>query len=61
VASQVCCLACLFVCFCFVTNNLIYYKSYSIVDGLVISHMPYGPTAYFGLLNVVTRHDIKGV
>eukprot|EP00898_Chlorokybus_atmophyticus_P003406 jgi/Chlat1/4066/Chrsp26S04120 len=28
-------------------------------DGLVISHLPYGPTAYFGLANVVTRHDIK--
>ncbi|KAJ0980854.1 hypothetical protein J5N97_009109 [Dioscorea zingiberensis] len=28
-------------------------------DGLVISHLPFGPTAYFGLLNVVTRHDIK--
>ncbi len=28
-------------------------------DGLIISHMPYGPTAYFGLKNVVTRHDLK--
>ncbi|KAL5994745.1 hypothetical protein ACLOJK_024798 [Asimina triloba] len=28
-------------------------------DGLTISHLPFGPTAYFGLLNVVTRHDIK--
>lgn len=28
-------------------------------DGLVISHMPHGPTAFFGLMNVVTRHDIK--
>ncbi|KMZ65811.1 putative U3 small nucleolar ribonucleoprotein imp4 [Zostera marina] len=28
-------------------------------DGLIISHLPYGPTAYFGLSNVVTRHDIK--
>lgn len=22
-------------------------------DGLVISHLPYGPTAYFGIFNVV--------
>ena len=22
-------------------------------DGLVISHMPYGPTAYFGIFNTV--------
>ncbi|KAJ1280960.1 hypothetical protein BS78_04G272100 [Paspalum vaginatum] len=28
-------------------------------DGLIVSHLPHGPTAYFGLLNVVTRHDIK--
>ncbi|CAG9467041.1 unnamed protein product [Pedinophyceae sp. YPF-701] len=27
-------------------------------DGLVISHLPYGPTAFFGVHNVVTRHDI---
>ncbi|XVF53724.1 hypothetical protein PTKIN_Ptkin05aG0121700 [Pterospermum kingtungense] len=27
--------------------------------GLVISHLPFGPTAYFGLLNVVTRHAIR--
>ena len=28
-------------------------------DGLIISHMPYGPTTYFGLANVVLRHDLK--
>ena len=28
-------------------------------DGLIVSHMPYGPTAYFGLHNVVMRHDIQ--
>ena len=28
------------------------------VDGLIISHFPYGPTAYFSLHNVVLRHDI---
>ena len=25
-------------------------------DGLVISHLPYGPTAYFGVFNVVGLH-----
>jgi len=30
-----------------------------IPDGLVVSHMPHGPTAYFGLHNVVMRHDIE--
>ena len=28
-------------------------------DGMVISHMPFGPTCYFGLSNTVMRHDIK--
>lgn len=27
-------------------------------DGLVISHLPYGPTAYFGLSQCVLRHDL---
>ncbi|KAL6759188.1 Brix-domain-containing protein [Haematococcus lacustris] len=27
-------------------------------DGLVVCHLPYGPTAYFGLHNTVLRHDI---
>uniref|UniRef100_K3WK67 Brix domain-containing protein n=1 Tax=Globisporangium ultimum (strain ATCC 200006 / CBS 805.95 / DAOM BR144) TaxID=431595 RepID=K3WK67_GLOUD len=28
-------------------------------DGLVVSHLPYGPTAYFSLSNTVLRHDIE--
>ena len=28
-------------------------------DGLVVCHLPFGPTAYFGLMNCVARHDIK--
>ena len=31
----------------------------SSIDGLIICHLPFGPTAYFGLLNCVLRHDIK--
>eukprot|EP01117_Protostelium_nocturnum_P015646 TRINITY_DN6084_c0_g2_i1.p1 TRINITY_DN6084_c0_g2~~TRINITY_DN6084_c0_g2_i1.p1 ORF type:complete len:287 (+),score=96.94 TRINITY_DN6084_c0_g2_i1:43-903(+) len=27
-------------------------------DAMVICHMPYGPTAYFSLANVIIRHDI---
>jgi len=27
-------------------------------DGLIISHLPNGPTLFFGLFNVVLRHDI---
>ena len=26
-------------------------------DGLVVSHMPYGPTAYFGIFNTVCVYD----
>mmetsp|Transcript_4072 Transcript_4072/g.7879 ORF Transcript_4072/g.7879 Transcript_4072/m.7879 type:complete len:308 (-) Transcript_4072:170-1093(-) len=28
-------------------------------DGLVVCHLPFGPTAYFGVFNTVLRHDIK--
>jgi len=28
-------------------------------DGLIVSHLPYDPTAYFGLSNVVLRHDLS--
>ena len=27
-------------------------------DGMVVCHLPFGPTAYFGLHNCVTRHEI---
>uniref|UniRef100_A0A0G4HWY9 Brix domain-containing protein n=1 Tax=Chromera velia CCMP2878 TaxID=1169474 RepID=A0A0G4HWY9_9ALVE len=27
-------------------------------DGLIVSHLPHGPTAYFGLSDVVLRHDL---
>lgn len=27
-------------------------------DGMVVCHLPFGPTAYFGLSNAVLRHDI---
>ena len=27
-------------------------------DGIILSHMPLGPTVYFGLKNVVLRHDL---
>jgi U3 small nucleolar ribonucleoprotein protein IMP4 len=31
------------------------------LDGLVICHLPYGPTAYFTLSNTVMRHDIPNI
>ena len=27
-------------------------------DGIILSHMPLGPTVYFVLKNVVLRHDL---
>mmetsp|Transcript_18686 Transcript_18686/g.40175 ORF Transcript_18686/g.40175 Transcript_18686/m.40175 type:complete len:297 (+) Transcript_18686:130-1020(+) len=27
-------------------------------DGMVVCHLPFGPTAYFGVFNAVLRHDI---
>ncbi|KAL3324719.1 hypothetical protein AABB24_038694 [Solanum stoloniferum] len=41
------------------TDVILVHENRGVPDGIVISHLPFGPTAYFGLLNVVTRHDIK--
>jgi U3 small nucleolar ribonucleoprotein protein IMP4 len=30
-------------------------------DAMIVSHLPYGPTAYFSLSNTVLRHDIENV
>jgi len=30
-------------------------------DGMVISHLPHGPTAYYTLYNAVMRHDIPNL
>ena len=30
-------------------------------DGLVVCHLPYGPTASFSISNTVMRHDIPDV
>jgi U3 small nucleolar ribonucleoprotein protein IMP4 len=28
-------------------------------DGIIISHLPLGPTIYFGVVNCVMRHDLE--
>jgi len=28
-------------------------------DGMIVCHLPFGPTAYFGIHNTVLRHDIE--
>ena len=30
-------------------------------DGMIVCHLPSGPTAFFGLHNVVLRHDLKEI
>lgn len=41
------------------TDILVVHEHRGEPDGLVVCHLPFGPTAYFGLANVVARHDIK--
>jgi len=33
-------------------------KNKCFADGMVVTHLPYGPSAYFGIHNTVLRHDI---
>lgn len=41
------------------SDLVILHENRGVPDGLIVSHMPNGPTAYFGLFNVVLRHDIN--
>ncbi|KAJ4774642.1 U3 small nucleolar ribonucleoprotein IMP4 [Rhynchospora pubera] len=41
------------------TDVILVHEHRGVPDGLIVSHLPFGPTAFFSLLNVVTRHDIK--
>jgi len=42
-----------------VTDIIIVHEHRGQPDGLLISHLPFGPTAYFALMNVVLRHDVE--
>ncbi|OAF71404.1 U3 small nucleolar ribonucleoprotein IMP4 [Intoshia linei] len=44
-----------------VTDLIFVHEHRGVPDGLVISHLPYGPTAYFTISNVVMRHDIEAI
>ena len=44
-----------------VTDFLVIHETRGEPDGLVVCHLPYGPTAYFQLMNTVMRHDIPNV
>jgi len=41
------------------TDVIVVHEHRGVPDGLVVSHLPFGPTAYFQLLNVVTRHETQ--
>ena len=43
-----------------VTDMVIVHEHRGIPDGLIVCHFPLGPTVYFGLQNVVLRHDVEG-
>jgi len=42
-----------------VTDMIVLHETRGQPDGMIVSHLPYGPTAYFGLMNAVLRHDIQ--
>jgi U3 small nucleolar ribonucleoprotein protein IMP4 len=42
-----------------VTDMIILHETRGEPDGMIVSHLPYGPTAYFALYNTVLRHDIN--
>jgi U3 small nucleolar ribonucleoprotein protein IMP4 len=35
------------------TDVILVHEHRGVPDGLIVSHLPFGPTAYFSLLNVV--------
>uniref|UniRef100_A0A8B9J6W8 IMP U3 small nucleolar ribonucleoprotein 4 n=1 Tax=Astyanax mexicanus TaxID=7994 RepID=A0A8B9J6W8_ASTMX len=44
-----------------VTDLVIIQETRGQPDGLIVCHLPFGPTAYFTLFNVVMRHDIPDI
>jgi len=44
-----------------VTDFMVVHEHRGIPDGLIICHLPHGPTAYFTLSDIVMRHDIPDI
>ncbi|XP_022663602.1 U3 small nucleolar ribonucleoprotein protein IMP4-like [Varroa jacobsoni] len=44
-----------------VTDFIIVQETRGRPDGLVICHLPYGPTAYFTIYNAIMRHEIPDI
>ena len=43
-----------------VTDFIVVHEHRGVPDGLIVSHLPHGPTAYFSMSDIVMRHDIPG-
>jgi len=41
-----------------VTDFLVLHEHRGVPDGLIVCHLPFGPTAYFTMSDLVMRHDI---
>lgn len=44
-----------------VTDFIVVHEHRGVPDSLVICHLPYGPTAYFTMSDVIMRHDIPDI
>jgi len=44
-----------------VTDFLVVHEHRGVPDGLIVCHLPYGPTAYFTMSDIVMRHDIPDI
>ncbi|KAL0281114.1 UNVERIFIED_CONTAM: hypothetical protein PYX00_002210 [Menopon gallinae] len=44
-----------------VTDFIVIHENRGVPDALTICHLPYGPTAYFTLFDVIMRHDIPDI
>lgn len=42
-----------------ITDIIVVHEHRGEPDGLVVCHLPYGPTCSFGVMNAVLRHDLK--
>ncbi|MBN3287504.1 IMP4 protein, partial [Polyodon spathula] len=44
-----------------VTDLVVVHEHRGNPDGMIVCHLPFGPTAYFTLCNVVMRHDVPEI
>ena len=44
-----------------VTDFIVVHEHRGVPDGLIVSHLPHGPTAYFSMSDIVMRHDIPDI